>query len=63
MRLYETVLADGFETVVVGTNLKYREEWLRPLEAAANVSVVLPDDLPFDPADESGLVIAYMPDV
>lgn len=57
--LLETV----FDVIVVGTKEKYQEEWMRSLEEATDAAIHLPDALPLDVDDESGLVVAYTPDV
>lgn len=54
---------DVFETIVIGTKEKYREDWTGVLEETTDATVYTPEDLPIDPADESGIVIAYTPDV
>ncbi|WP_251341411.1 NADH dehydrogenase subunit [Haloplanus halophilus] len=59
--LFDALLESAFETVVVAPKLTDRD-WLRPLEAAADATVYLPEDLPLDADAESGVVFAYTGD-
>ncbi|WP_049935241.1 NADH dehydrogenase [Haloplanus natans] len=59
--LFEALLDSAVETVVVAPKLKDRD-WTRPLEAVTDATVYLPDDLPVDADDESGVVFAYTED-
>jgi len=52
-----------FDTVIVGTKQKYRDAWVKPLEDVTEASICHPDALPVDVASESGVVVAYTPDV
>lgn len=61
--LFESLLHDIFDVIVVGTKAKYRESWTGPLEAATDATVYGPADLPIEMASESGVAIAYTPDV
>jgi len=60
--LFEGLLAAELETVVVGAKHGDRDPWLRPLEAATDATVYRPADLPLDPDDEDGVVVAYTDD-
>jgi Na+-translocating ferredoxin:NAD+ oxidoreductase RnfC subunit len=60
--LFDALLDRVFETVVVGAKEKDRERWMGELEAATDATVCLPDDLPIDPDEESGVVFAYTDD-
>jgi Na+-translocating ferredoxin:NAD+ oxidoreductase RnfC subunit len=59
--LFEALLDSALETVVVTPKLKDRD-WTRPLEAVTDATVYLPDELPIDADDESGVVFAYTGD-
>lgn len=59
----QALLDSVFETVVIGTKAKYRNDWTRVLEDVTDASVYLPDELPVDPTEESGVVVAYTHDV
>jgi Na+-translocating ferredoxin:NAD+ oxidoreductase RnfC subunit len=59
--LFDAVLGSAFETVVVTPKLKHRD-WTRPLEMLTGATVYLPEDLPIDADDESGVVFAYTDD-
>jgi Na+-translocating ferredoxin:NAD+ oxidoreductase RnfC subunit len=56
--LFDRLLGDVFEAVVVGAKWKDRRH-LRELEALTDATVRRPDELPLDPAAESGVVFAY----
>lgn len=60
--LFDALLDREFETVVVGAKAKDREEWMGELEAATDATVYVPEELPMDPAGESGVVFAYTED-
>jgi Na+-translocating ferredoxin:NAD+ oxidoreductase RnfC subunit len=60
--LFEALLAEHLECVVVGAKWTDRDPWLRPLEAAVDGTVYEPDDLPFDPEEATGVVFAYTED-
>ncbi|MFB6102153.1 MAG: NADH dehydrogenase subunit [Haloplanus sp.] len=59
--LFDALLEAAFETVVV-TPKRTDRDWLRPLESATDATIYLPDDLPLDADDESGVVFAYTDD-
>jgi Na+-translocating ferredoxin:NAD+ oxidoreductase RnfC subunit/DNA-directed RNA polymerase subunit RPC12/RpoP len=61
-QFFEALLDGPLQTVVVGAKAKDREEWMGPLEDATDGAVYGPDDLPFDPETESGVVFAYTED-
>jgi len=56
--LFDRLLGDVFEAVVVGAKWNDRP-YLRELEGLTDATVRRPDELPLDPAAESGVVIAY----
>ena len=60
---FESLLASTFDVVVVGTKERYRGTWTDELEAATDATVYATADLPVTPAEESGVVLAYTPDV
>lgn len=62
-KLFDLLLDLVFDTIVVGSKEKYRENWTRGLEKATDGSIYLPDDLPVDIKKESGVVFAYTEDV
>jgi len=55
------LLETALETVVVAPKLTDRD-WLRPLEAATDATVYLPDDVPVDVESASGVVFTYTAD-
>lgn len=57
--LFEALLGTVLDRVVIGAKLKDRREWMGPLEDLVDPAIYEPDDLPLDPDDESGVVIAY----
>jgi Na+-translocating ferredoxin:NAD+ oxidoreductase RnfC subunit len=57
--LFDALLEDAFETVVVSAKWTDRDEHMTELEAATGGTVVPPDDLPLDVETESGVVFAY----
>ena len=57
--LFDALLDERLESVVIGAKLKDRDPWVRPLEEATNATVRTPDELPIDPESESGVVLAY----
>ena len=61
-RLFEALLGDAFECIVVAPKLKDRDPWVRPLERTLDPTVYEPDELPIDPERESGIVFAYTDD-
>lgn len=60
--LFEALLDQHLQTVVVGSKEKNRDPWALPLEEAAPGEVVLPDELPIDAGDYEGIVHAYTAD-
>jgi Na+-translocating ferredoxin:NAD+ oxidoreductase RnfC subunit len=60
--LFDALLDRAFETVVVGAKAKDRDEWMRKFETATDATVYLPEELPLDPDEESGVVFAYTED-
>jgi Na+-translocating ferredoxin:NAD+ oxidoreductase RnfC subunit len=57
--LFTSFLNEGlFDLIVVGGKITDRDTWLGPLADATNAAVRTPEDLPIDPAAESGVVIA-----
>lgn len=57
--LFDAVLDQVFEVVVVGAKRKDRDPHMRALEAHTNGTVRMPEELPLDPDAESGVVFAY----
>jgi len=60
--LFDALLGDAFELIVVCGKEKDRDPWTTELEDALDGTVYTPDRLPLDPDDESGLVFAYTED-
>lgn len=60
--LFEALLEEHLQTVVIGSKEKHREEWMGPLEEAAPGEVYGPDALPVDADEEDGIVYAYTVD-
>lgn len=60
--LFDALLGRAFETVVVGAKAKDRNEWMREFERATDATVYLPDQLPIDSDEESGVVFVYTDD-
>lgn len=56
--LFDLLVSEVFEVIVVGAKWKDRE-YLDELEAKTDGTVHPPDELPLDPEDESGVVFAY----
>lgn len=61
--LLEYLLETAFDLIVIGTKERYRPEWTGELETRTNATVYTPNDLPIDTGAESGIVLAYTPDV
>ncbi|WP_458189182.1 NADH dehydrogenase subunit [Haladaptatus sp. NG-WS-4] len=59
---FEALLAKAFDLTVVSAKVTDRDEWMGELESATDATVFDPDDLPLDPAEESGVVFAYTDD-
>lgn len=57
--LFDALLEDVFEVVVVSAKWSDRDEYLTRLEAETGGTVVPPGDLPLDVETESGVVFAY----
>jgi Na+-translocating ferredoxin:NAD+ oxidoreductase RnfC subunit len=57
--LFEALLREVFEVVVVSVKLKDRDSYMQELEAELGGSVRMPEELPLDPETESGVVFAY----
>ena len=60
--LFDALLGELIQTVVIGAKEKNREEWMGPLEELAPGVIYHPDDLPIDADDEDGVVYAYTAD-
>lgn len=60
--LFDALLDRVFETVVIGAKEKDRDRWMGELEVATDATIYLPDELPIDPDEESGVVFAYTED-
>lgn len=63
--LFEYLLEEIFDVIIIGTKDKYRDEWMDPLEQFDTVDMTVrsPSELPVDSDKESGVVVAYTPDV
>ncbi len=61
--LFNLLLNLVFDVIVIGSKEKYREKWTNNLEKVTKGSIYLPDDLPVDLKEESGVVFAYTEDV
>ncbi|MDS0476677.1 NADH dehydrogenase subunit [Natrinema sp. 1APR25-10V2] len=57
--LFDALLEDAFEAVVVSAKWTDRDEHMTELEAETGGTVVPPDELPLDAEDQSGVVFAY----
>lgn len=62
-QLFDYLLQSGIESIVIGTKAKYRERWTNSIQKKMESTVVQPSELPFDVSQESGVVLAYTPDV
>lgn len=60
--LFDALLSEAFDLVVVCAKETKREEWMTELEAATDGAVYEPEDLPLDADAESGVVFAYTED-
>ncbi|MFB6266936.1 MAG: NADH dehydrogenase subunit [Halodesulfurarchaeum sp.] len=56
--LFDRLLEDALDLVVIGTKHHYRGVWLGSLEEQTDATVYGPEDLPLDPDEESGVVVA-----
>lgn len=63
VHLFDRLIGDAFDAVVVGAKEKYREDWMGPLEEATGGSIHGRDDLPVDLEGDSGVAFAYTDDV
>lgn len=61
--LFNSVIDDIFDLIIIGTKLKYRDSWMTDLEDHLEGSIYDIDDLPVTTDDESGIVFVYTPDV
>ncbi|AEH37239.1 NADH dehydrogenase [Halopiger xanaduensis] len=57
--LFDALLAQAFDLIVVSAKWKDRDEYVRELEAETDGTVIPPDELPLDRNAESGVVFAY----
>ncbi|MFB6236262.1 MAG: NADH dehydrogenase subunit [Halopenitus sp.] len=60
--LFDALLDDPLDLIVIGAKHTKRDPWLHDLELATDATVYRPDDLPIDPTEESGIVAAYTED-
>ena len=60
--LFDALLDRMFETIVVAAKEPDRDRWMEEFEAATDATVRLPEALPIDPEEESGVVFAYTED-
>ena len=61
--LFDALLGEALDLVVVGAKLSDRTRWVADLESATDATVYKPEDLPVDRERESGVVIAYTDDI
>jgi Na+-translocating ferredoxin:NAD+ oxidoreductase RnfC subunit len=61
--LFDVFFNSLFDVIVIGTKEKYRSEWTDLIESRTGASVVLPENLPTDISQHTGVVVAYTPDV
>ncbi|MFP8954217.1 NADH dehydrogenase subunit [Natrialbaceae archaeon A-arb3/5] len=57
--LFDVLLEQAFDLIVVSAKWKDRATYLRELEAETGGNVIRPDELPIDRNEESGVVFAY----
>ncbi len=57
--LFDALLDQAFDLIVVSAKWKDRDEYVRALEAETADTVIRPDELPLDRDAESGVVFAY----
>ncbi|GAB3666311.1 NADH dehydrogenase subunit [Halopiger thermotolerans] len=57
--LFDVLLEQAFDLIVVSAKWKDRDEYVRELEAETDGTVIRPDELPLDRDEESGVVFAY----
>ena len=57
--LFDALLEQAFDLIVVGAKWTDRDAYLRDLEAETGGTVVRPDELPLDRDERSGVVFAY----
>ncbi|ADQ66219.1 respiratory-chain NADH dehydrogenase 51 kd subunit [Halogeometricum borinquense DSM 11551] len=60
--LFDALLEETFEVIVICAKETDRAQWMGELEAALDGTVYTAAQLPIDPADESGIVFAYTDD-
>ncbi|MFB6093577.1 MAG: NADH dehydrogenase subunit [Halanaeroarchaeum sp.] len=60
--LFDWLLEEHLDTVVVGTKESYRGVWLGGLESQTDATVYGPEDLPLSEDEQSGVVIACTED-
>jgi electron transport complex protein RnfC len=60
--LFDALLDDAFELIVVCGKATNRDPWMNELEEALDGAVYMPDQLPLDADDESGVVFVYTDD-
>lgn len=60
--LFDALLEEVVDVIVVAAKEKDRERWNREFEEATDATVYRPDDLPLNAEDESGVVFAYTED-
>ncbi|RZH68516.1 NADH dehydrogenase subunit [Natrinema altunense] len=57
--VFDALLEQAFDLIVVSAKWKDRDEYVRVLEAETGGRVIPPDELPLDRDEESGVVFAY----
>lgn len=60
--LFDVLLEEHLDVIVVATKESYREAWMTEFESATDATVYTPADLPLDPDETSGVVFAYTDD-
>lgn len=60
--LFEGLLENVFDTIVVAAKKKDRNEWVSDLEEAVDGTVIMPSELPVDFSNHSGVIFTYTND-
>ncbi len=60
--LFDMLLEEHLQTIVIGSKEKHRAKWATALEEAIPGEVVLPDELPIEASEHEGVVHAYTAD-
>ncbi len=59
VELFDFLIDDVFDIIVVGVKEIHREKWMNKSEEKIDPTVYLPEDLPVDLENESGVIFAY----